>query len=186
MLTYCLKCKKDTENVNWKVLKTTNGRKMLLSKCNVCSSKKSRFMEEEEAKGLLSSLDLKTQLSKIPLLGDIFLNAILLNSCYQYKLNEMWDKFMPEMHLKQPGFTDSACGPSTKNKEISQTFMQTGNTNYIYRNDLDKGCFQNDLAYGKYKNLTKRTQSKKIFWEIKLLKLQAVQNMMDIKEDQLQ
>ena len=90
------------------------------------------------------------------------------------------------MHLKQPGFTDSACGPSTKNKEISQTFMQTGNTNYIYRNDLDKGCFQNDLAYGKYKNLTKRTQSKKIFSEIKLLKLQAVQNMMDIKEDQLQ
>ena len=71
------------------MLKTTNGRKMLLSKCNVCSSEKSRFMEEEEAKGLLSSLDLKTQLSKIPLLGDIFLNAILLNSCYQYKLNEM-------------------------------------------------------------------------------------------------
>ena len=72
MLIYCLKCKKDTENVNWKVLKTTNGRKMLLSKCNVCSSKKSRFMEEQEAKGLLSSLDLKTQLSKIPLLCDIF------------------------------------------------------------------------------------------------------------------
>ena len=54
------------------MLKTTNGRKMLLSKCNVCSSKKSRFMEEQEAKGLLSSLDLKIQLSKIPLLCDIF------------------------------------------------------------------------------------------------------------------
>ena len=51
------------------------------------------------------------------------------------------DKFMPEMHLKQPGFTYSACGPFTKNKERIQKFMQTGNTNYIYKNDLDKLVF---------------------------------------------
>ena len=51
------------------------------------------------------------------------------------------DKFIPEIHLKQPGFTYSACGPLTKNKEKIQTFMQTGNTNYIYRNDLDKLVF---------------------------------------------
>ena len=51
------------------------------------------------------------------------------------------DKFIPEIHLKQPGFTYSACGPLTKNKEKIQTFMQTGNTNYIYRNDLYKACF---------------------------------------------
>ena len=72
------------------------------------------------------------------------------------------DKFMPEMHLKQPGFTYSACGPFTKNKERIEKFMQTGNTNYIYRNDLDKTCFQHDMAYGKYKGLTKITQSDKV------------------------
>ena len=72
------------------------------------------------------------------------------------------DKFMPEMHLKQPGFTYSACGLFTKNKERIQKCMQTGNTNYIYKNDLDKACFQHDMAYGKYKDLTKRTQSGKV------------------------
>ena len=68
------------------------------------------------------------------------------------------DKFIPEIHLKQPGFTYSACGPLTKNKEKIQTFMQTGNTNYIYRNDLDKACFQHDMTYGSYNDLTKRTE----------------------------
>ena len=53
---------------------------------------------------------------------------------------------MSEMHLKTPGFTYSACGPFTKNKERIQRFMQTGNTNFIYRNDLDKVCFQHDMA----------------------------------------
>ena len=72
------------------------------------------------------------------------------------------DKFMPEMHLKQPGFTYSACGPFTKNRERFQKFMQTGNTDYIYKNDLDKTCFQHDMAYGEYKDLTKRTQSDKV------------------------
>ena len=71
MLTYCLKCKKDTKNVNSKVFKTENCKIMLSSKCDLCSSKKSRFTKEEEAKGLLSSLGLKTPLNKIPLLGDI-------------------------------------------------------------------------------------------------------------------
>ena len=59
MSTYCLKCKKNTENVNSKVLKTKNGRSMLLRKCAVCGSKKSRFIKEQEAKGLLSSLQIK-------------------------------------------------------------------------------------------------------------------------------
>ena len=71
MLGYCLKRKKNTENVDSEVLKTKNGRTMLLSKYAVCKSKNSRFMKEQEAKGLLSSLGLKTPLSKIPLLGDI-------------------------------------------------------------------------------------------------------------------
>ena len=72
------------------------------------------------------------------------------------------DRFMPEMHLKQPGFTYSACGPFTKNKERIKKFMQTGNTDFIYRNELDKVCFQHDKAYGKSKDLIKRTQSDKV------------------------
>ena len=69
---------------------------------------------------------------------------------------------MPEMHLKQPGFTYSACGPFTKNKERIEKFMQTGNTDFIYKNELDKACFQHDMAYGKSKDLVKRTQSDKV------------------------
>ena len=72
------------------------------------------------------------------------------------------DKYMPEMHLKQPGFTYSACGPFIKNKERIEKFMQTGNTNFIYKNKLDKACFQYDMAYGKSKDFVKRTQSDKV------------------------
>ena len=72
------------------------------------------------------------------------------------------DKFMPEMHLKKPGFTYTACGPFTKNKERTEKFMQTGNTNFIYKNELDKACFQHDMAYDKSKDLGKRTQSDKV------------------------
>ena len=71
MLTYCLKCRKDTESINSRVFKTKNGRSLLLSKCAVWGSKNSRFMKEQEAKGLLSSLGIKTPLNKTPLLGDI-------------------------------------------------------------------------------------------------------------------
>ena len=72
------------------------------------------------------------------------------------------DKFMPEMHLKQPRFNCSACGPFTRSKERIEKFMQTENTDFIYRNQLDKACFQHDMAYGKSKNLAKRTQSDKV------------------------
>ena len=58
---------------------------------------------------------------------------------------------MPEMHLKQPGFTYSGCAPFTKNREIIEKFMQTGNTDLIYKNELDKSCFQHDMAYSKSK-----------------------------------
>ena len=71
------------------------------------------------------------------------------------------DKFMPEMHLRQPGFTYSAGGPFTKNKERMGKFIQTGNTDFIYRNELDKACFQYDMAYGKAEDLVRRTQSDK-------------------------
>ena len=71
MESYCLKCKKNTENIDPQVSSTTNGRVMILSKCAICSSKKSRFIKHQEAKGLLSKLGIKTPLSKIPVLGDI-------------------------------------------------------------------------------------------------------------------
>ena len=69
------------------------------------------------------------------------------------------DKFMPEMHLKQPGFTYSACERFTKNKERIQKFKETWDTKDIYRNDLDKVCFQHNMAYGDLKDLARRTAS---------------------------
>ena len=71
MKSHCLKCKKDTENINPSVSSTSNGRTMVLSKCAICGSKKSRFIKNQEAKGLLSNLGIKTPLSKVPILGDI-------------------------------------------------------------------------------------------------------------------
>ena len=71
MLSYCLKCKKSTESINPKVLKTTNGKIMILSKCTICRSKKSKFIKEQQAKGLLSNLGIRAPLNKIPVLGDI-------------------------------------------------------------------------------------------------------------------
>ena len=65
------------------------------------------------------------------------------------------DKFLLEMHLKQPGFTCSACGPLAKNKERIQNFKETGDRSYIYKNELDKACFQHDMAYGDFKDLAR-------------------------------
>ena len=70
MKSYCLKSRKDTENINPKVSNTSNGRKTILSKCPICGSKKSRYIKNQEAKGLLSNLGVKTPLSKVPILGD--------------------------------------------------------------------------------------------------------------------
>ena len=72
------------------------------------------------------------------------------------------DTFMPEMHLEQAGFTYSACGPFTRNKESIEKFMKTGNTDFIYRNELGKACFEHDMAYGKSKDLAKRNKSNKV------------------------
>ena len=88
------------------------------------------------------------------------------------------DKFMPEMHLKQSGFTYSACGPFTKNKERIEKFMQTGNMGFTYKNELDKACCMHDMAYGKSKDLVKRSQSDKF------LKDKAFKIASDAKYDQ--
>ena len=71
MLSYSLKCKRNTESINPKVSKTTNGKAIILSTCPICGSKKSKFVKEQQAKGLLSNLGLRTPLNKIPVLGDI-------------------------------------------------------------------------------------------------------------------
>ena len=71
MLSYCFKCRRNTENINPKVSKTTNGKSIILSTCAICGSKKSKFIKQQEAKGSLSNLGLKTPLNKIPVLGDI-------------------------------------------------------------------------------------------------------------------
>ena len=71
MLSYCLKCKKNTESIDPKVSPTNNGKTMILSRCAICGSKKSKFIKKQEAQGLLSNLGNRTLLSKIPLLGDI-------------------------------------------------------------------------------------------------------------------
>ena len=72
------------------------------------------------------------------------------------------DKFMPEMHLRQPQFVYSACGPFTRHKERIKKFKQTGDTRYIYRNELDKACFQHDSAYADHKDLINRTEADKV------------------------
>ena len=72
MLCYCLKCKKNTESINPRVSKTTNVKTMILSKCAICGSKKSKFIKKQEVSGILSSVGIRTPLSKIPVLGDIF------------------------------------------------------------------------------------------------------------------
>ena len=72
------------------------------------------------------------------------------------------DKFMPEMHLRQPGFTYSSCGPFTENKGKIKKFKETRHSRYTYQNELDKACFQHDMAYGDFKGLNRRTFANKV------------------------
>ena len=72
------------------------------------------------------------------------------------------DKFMPEIHLRQPGFTYSACGPFTKNKDRIIEFKETGDSRYIYQNKSDEACFQHDLAYEDFKDLNRRIAADKV------------------------
>ena len=78
------------------------------------------------------------------------------------KLLLVGDKSMPEMHLRQPRFTYSACGPLTKIKKRIQKFKETRDNRYIYKNELDKACFQHDMDYGDFKDLAKRTIADKV------------------------
>ena len=81
MKSYCLKCRKYTENINPRVSKTSNNRTMVVSKCAICGSKKSRLIKNQEAKGLLSNLGIKMPLSKVPILGDILFSKMCILNC---------------------------------------------------------------------------------------------------------
>ena len=95
------------------------------------------------------------------------------------------DRFVPEMHLRQSGFTYSACGPFTKNKQRIQKLKETGDSRYIYQNELDKACFQHDMTYGDFKDLIGRAASI-TNCSMKRLILLKIQTMIDIKEVLLQ
>ena len=92
------------------------------------------------------------------------------------------EKCRPEIHLRQPQFFYSACGSFTRHEERIQKFKETGDANYVSKNELDKACFVHDSAYSDSKDLIKRTMQIKIL-KIGHLILLKIQNMMDIKED---
>ena len=108
-----MKCRKDTKNIDPKMVRTKNNRLIMKSKCSVFVVKKSRFVKEQEAKSFLSNLEIKIRLSKIPLLNVL---SVKMNEIVN-KLLLVGETFMPAMHLKQPRFTYNACGPFTKSKE---------------------------------------------------------------------
>ena len=95
-------------------------------------------------------------------------------------------RFFPKTHLRQPGFTYNACGPFIKNKERIQKFKETGNSRYIYQNELDKPCFQYDMAYGYFKDLTIEEQLLIKYCVLKYLILLKIQKLMDSKRVLLQ
>ena len=132
METYCVICKKNTENKNLSVRKPKQNKLMLLSNCAVCDKEKSTFIKNKE----LSNDQFK--MNKI-------IKKLLLTG----------DKFMPELHLKQPGFTYSACGAFTKHCERIQIFRETGNLKHLCRNELYKSYFAYDAAYSDSTDLTK-------------------------------
>ena len=94
-----------------------------------------------------------------------FKTVVVILKKYKMNANKFLlagDKLVPEIHLRQPGFEYSACGPFTKNKERIQKFEETGDSRYIYQNKLDKACFQHVMAYGDFKDITRSTVSDKI------------------------
>ena len=118
---------------------------MLLSKYAMCDSEKSRFIKKQEVSGLLGNLEIRTTLSKIPLLCDILFWKYGMNKIVK-ELLIAGDKFMPETHLRKPDFTYTICGLSSKNKERVKGFKEARDSRCIYQNELDKACFQHNLV----------------------------------------
>ena len=90
------------------------------------------------------------------------------------------------MNLRQPRFTYSACGSFTKNKDRLKKFKETVDSKYIYHNELDKACFQHDIAYGGFKDLRRRTVADEVFRDKAFNIAKKMQNMLDINADLLQ
>ena len=129
---------------------------MLQSKFAVCRSEDLRFIKDQGISKFLTHFRIRTPLSKIPPLGDI-----LLSKCI--KLNDIIDnfllageKFMPGMSFRQSGFTYSACRTFTKNRTRIQEFKATGDSRYIYKNELDNACFQHNMIYEDFQRSTKK------------------------------
>ena len=132
-----MKCRKDTKNIDPKMVRTKNNRLIMQSKCPVCGIKKSRFVKEQEAKGLLSNLGIKTLLSKIPLLNVL---SVKMNEIVN-KLLLVGETFMPAMQLKQPRFTYNVCGPFTKSKEIIKRLCKLELQTFFIKINLIKLVF---------------------------------------------
>ena len=101
------------------------------------------------------------------------------------KLLSAGDKLMPEMHLKQLGFTYNTCGPFTKNKERIKKLKEKGDSRYIYQNEVNKACYQHDIAYGDFKDLSRSTIADKVLHD-KAFYVAKIPNVMDINVDLLQ
>ena len=152
MLSYCLKCRKNTESKTPKIVWTKNGSIMLLSKYSVCNSKKSRLIKEQELIELISSLLIKPALIKF-FYWLLFCFKSIQQVNARYKMNEMVNKFL---------LAGNKFVPFTKNKERIQTLKETGDSRYIYQNKLGKACFQHDMAYGYFKDLNRRTAADEV------------------------
>ena len=132
-----MKCRKDTKNIDPKMVRTKNNRLIMKSKCSVFVVKKSRFVKEQEAKGFLSNLEIKIRLSKIPLLNVL---SVKMNEIVN-KLLLVGETFMPAMQLKQPRFTYSVCGPFTKSKEIIKRLCKLELQTFFIKINLIKLVF---------------------------------------------
>ena len=160
-----------------------NKRTMLSSNSALFGSKKLKFIKDQEACWLLSSLGIRTAFSKIPLVSRLLFSVYwqITTKCkmneivnkfllaVKCKMNEIvnkfllaGDKFMHEMHLRQPAFMYCDCGPFTKSKERTQKFKETGDSQYISQNELDTTCFQHDMANGEFKDLPSTAASDKV------------------------
>ena len=118
---------------------------MMLSRCSICNNKKSKFTSQ--GSGLFDSLGLNTPQNRMKdALWNNIINKFLLAG----------DKFMPEMHLRQPQFVYSACGTFTRHKQRIKEIKRTGDTRLLYRNKLDKACLKHDAAYAKNKDVANR------------------------------
>ena len=125
------------------------------SKCPICNNKKSTFLSQ--GSGLFDSLGLNTPQNRMKNAFGMLLNNKIINmNNIINKFLLVGDKFMPEMHLRQPQFVYTACGPFTRHKERIKEFKRIGDTHLLYRNELDKACFKHDAAYAKYKDVENR------------------------------